>query len=128
MKKLAVIIGMMVILTANVYAGDWSREDTYRELTFQGLLVVDYLQTRTIVQNPDKYFEYNPIQGRHPSQQTVDIYMTSCAIIHPIISYLLPPKSDKWKWINRENWQYITIGVEIGAVGNNIGAGIGISF
>ena len=126
MKKFMVVVILLVATTG--YAGDWTKQDTYRELAFIGLLAVDYLQTRTIVQNPDKYFEYNSIMGKHPSQQTVDIYMASVAIIHPIISYLLPVKSDKWKWINRENFQYISIGVEVGAVGNNFGAGIGISF
>ena len=126
MKKFMVVV---ILLVATIgYADEWTKQDTYRELAFIGLLAVDYLQTRTIVQNPDKYFEYNPIVGKHPTQQTVDIYMASCAIIHPIISYLLPVKSDKWKWINRESWQYITIGIEIGAVGNNLGWGIGISF
>ena len=126
MKKFMVVV---ILLVATVgYADEWTKQDTYRELAFIGLLAVDYLQTRTIVQNPDKYFEYNPIMGKHPNQQTVDIYMASVAIIHPIISYLLPPKSDKWRWINRENFQYLSIGVELGAVGNNIGTGIGISF
>src|SRR3990172_6461350 len=120
MKKIVRIVFIILMLAIPVNADNWTREDTYREAAFQGLLVVDYLQTRTIVQNPDKYFEYNPILSKHPSQQIVDIYMASCAILHPIISYFLPPKSDKWKWINRENWQYISIGIEVGAISNNI--------
>lgn len=119
MKRIIGIIGIILVLVTPIHAGDWTREDTYRELTFQGLLVVDYLQTRTIVRNPDKYFEYNPIIGKHPNQKNVDIYMVSCAIIHPVVSYYLPPKY-------RKVWQYVTIGIEAGAVGNNLR--IGVSF
>ena len=122
MKKVMVVV---ILLVATIgYADEWTKQDTYRELAFIGLLAVDYLQTRTIVQTPDKYFEYNSVMGKHPNQQTVDIYMASVAIIHPIISYLLPVKSDKWKWINRENWQYVTIGIEVFSVANNFRIGI----
>jgi len=119
MKRIVGIIGIILALATPINAGDWMREDTYRELAWTALLAVDYMQTRTIVQNPDKYFEYNPIIGKHPSQKNVDIYMASCAIIHPVISYYLPPKY-------RKVWQYVTIGIELGAVGNNLR--IGVSF
>ena len=127
MKKVIEMVGIIVVLVVMntvAFADNWTRQNTYRELAFQGLLVIDYLQTRTVVKNPDKYSERNPIMGEHPSQQSVDIYMASCAIIHPIISYLLPVKSDKWKWVNRENWQYVTIGIETVAIGNNLRIGI----
>ncbi len=122
MKKFIVIV--ILLIATNGYAGDWTRNDTYRELAFTGLLAVDYLQTRTIAHSPDKYFEYNPIEGKHPNQQTVDMYHASVAILHPIISYLLPPRSDKWKYLNRENWQYVTIGIEVLSVANNFRIGI----
>jgi len=122
MKKVMVVV---ILLVATVgYAGDWTKEDTYREIAFTGLLTIDYLQTRTIVNNPDKYFERNPIESRHPSQKSVDIYMASCAILHPVVSYLLPQKSEKWKWMNRENWQYITIAIEAGSTAYNLSLGI----
>ena len=103
------------------FGENWKKEDTYRELTWTALLIADYGQTMNIAKNPDKYHEYNPILGSHPSQSSVNVYMLSAAIIHPAISYILPPKYRKW-------WQYITIGIEIGAVTNNFIAGIGISF
>lgn len=124
MKKGIVIIFIIMLSPFASFANDWSKQDTYRELAFTTLITIDYLQTRTIVQNPDKYFEYNPATNRHPRQRSMDIYMTSCAVLHPIISYLLPPKSNKWKWINRENWQYITIGIEVISIGNNFRIGI----
>jgi len=119
MKKL--IITILMLFTVTVDAGDWRQEDTYRELAWTAFLVVDYGQTMNIARNPERFKEYNPILGEHPSQSSVGLYMLSAAIIHPIISYYLPPKY-------RRIWQYISIGIEAGAVGNNFGAGIGINF
>ena len=119
MKKILIIA--LIFFATPVFASDWTREDTYRELAWTALLVVDYGQTMNIARNPDKFKEYNPILGEHPSKSSVRLYMLSAAIIHPVISYYLPPKYRKW-------WQYISIGIEAGAIGNNIGAGIGISF
>lgn len=126
MKKL--IVAMFMLFATTTYAGGWTREDTYRELAWTALLIVDYGQTLYIVENNHGYRESNPILSEYPTRGQVNTYILSCAIIHPIISCLLPPKSDKWKWINRENFQYVSIGVEVGAVANNIGAGVGISF
>ena len=129
MKMISTIIICTILFSFSiVFAEDWTKEDTYRELTWTALLIMDYSQTMNIARHTDKYQEYNPILGSHPSRSSVNMYMLSAALLHPIISYLLPPKSEKWKYINRENFQYITIGVEIGAVANNIGAGIGVSF
>lgn len=38
------------------------------------LLVVDYLQTLQIALNPDKWFERNPLLGRHPSVRRVQVH------------------------------------------------------
>jgi len=121
MKKIVALVIVFIFLAIPVFADDWTREDTYRELGWTALLVVDYGQTMNIAQNPDKFREHNPILDKHPSKDAVRIYMLSAAIIHPVISYYLPPKYRKW-------WQYISIGVEIGAVGNNFGTGIGVTF
>ena len=121
MRKIIIILACLFFISTPAFADNWTREDTYRELTWTALLVVDYGQTMNIARNPDKFREYNPILGEHPSQSSVGLYMLSAAIIHPVISYYLPPKYRKW-------WQYISIGVELGTVGNNFGAGIGVTF
>ena len=126
MKKFMVVV---ILLIATIgYADEWTKQDTYRELAYMALLVVDYGQTLNIAKSNGKFAEMNPIFNEYPSQSSVNIAIAISAIIHPMISYLLPPKSDKWKWMNRENWQYITIGAEILAVGNNFRVGIGINF
>jgi len=119
MKKILIIA--LIFFATPVFASDWTREDTYRELAWTALLVVDYGQTMNIARHPERFREYNPILGKHPSQSSVSIYVLSAAIIHPIISYYLPPKY-------RKVWQHITIAVEVGAVGHNFGAGIGVTF
>jgi hypothetical protein len=78
---------------------------------------VDWAQTRQIAQHPEQFKEMNPILGSHPSVQSVDIYMGSALIIHPVISSVLPSHY-------REAWQYISIGVSGGAVINNVNIGV----
>ena len=126
MKKFMVVV--ILLVATPIFAGGWTRQDTYRELAYMALLVVDYGQTLNIAKSNGKFAEMNPIFNEYPSQSSVNIAIAISAIIHPMISYLLPPRSDKWKWMNRENWQYITIGAEILAVGNNFRVGIGVSF
>ena len=122
MEKYFIILSVFILLYAfPAFSRDWKKEDTQREIIWTAILFVDYGQTMNIAKNPDKYYEYNPILGKHPSPSSVDIYMLSAAILHPVISYYLPPNYRKW-------WQYITIGIEMGAITNNFIAGIGISF
>jgi len=115
MKKVLVVVFMLFAIP--IYAGDWTRKDTYRELAWTAMLIVDYGQTMNIARNPEKYKEYNPILGDHPSESAVNLYMLSVAVIHPVVSYYLPPKY-------RKIWQYVTIGVEVGAVANSLSVGI----
>ena len=121
MKKIIYILMLFSLSITPAIGSEWSKQDTYRELAWTAILALDYKQTLTIVNDPSKYEEYNPLLGKHPSQRKVEIYFASCAIIHPIISYYLPPQYRKW-------WQYITIGVEAGAIGNSLRAGIGFAF
>ena len=43
-------------------------------------LVVDWMQTRYISKNPDKYHEINKILGLHPSLEAVNIYFALCIV------------------------------------------------
>lgn len=118
MKK---IIVFLLLIPSLSFAADWTQKDTGRELAFLSLLVLDYGQTVNIARHPEKFVEHNPILGKHPAVHDVHAYMLGWAVLHPFISYLLPPKYREW-------WQYGTIMVEIGAVGNNLSAGIGVRF
>ena len=45
------------------------------------LLFIDWRQTITIAKNPDKFQEYNPILGKHPSEDKVDNYFLIVSIL-----------------------------------------------
>ena len=101
-------------------AAGWSTHDTEREAVFDGLLVVDTMQTHNIAHAPT-YQEENPILGPHPSNGSVNRYMAACALGHLAVSYLLPERY-------RPYWQYVTIGIEGGIVAHNLSIGVGVPF
>jgi len=119
MKRLISCMFVLLMVTP-AYAGSWSKEDTARQATFLILETADWLQTKEIARNP-KYTEINPILGKCPTQNSVDLYFASCAVAHTAIAYCLPSKYRKW-------WQYVFIGIQAGCVGHNINAGVSINF
>lgn len=84
-------------------------------------MIADWAQTRTIAKNPDKFKEFNKIEGTHPTVAKVNAYHTIGIISHAGISYLLPRGY-------RDAWQYIWIGIEIEAVRHNYRVGIKMDF
>lgn len=120
MKK---VIGILIILIFNVsivFADEWTAKDTKYQAVFLLFKSVDYLQTKEIARNP-KYYELNPIIGKHPTQNEIDIYFLSTAILHTGIAYYLPKKY-------RRYWQCVFIGMSAGCVAYNFNAGISIIF
>lgn len=124
MKKVIIstmlAVSALLIISTSAYAA-WSRPDTYREIASESLLFIDYSQTYNIANTPDRFYEHNPILGRHPSIGRVNLYFISSMILHPIISYILPSKV-------RPYFQYITIGIETSCIANNMRVGIGMRF
>jgi len=87
---------------------------------YYALLATDYMQTRTIAENPDKWHEQNVILGLHPSINDVNKYFAAAALLSAAVLKYAPHKIQ----------QYFLRGgivVEGMAVGNNIGLGIRIS-
>lgn len=98
----------------------WTRDDTIRHAVFTGVLAVDWLQTREIAKNDD-FYETNPILGKEPDTNEVDLYFASSWLLTTGVAYMLP---DRY----RKAFQYIIIGVEAGYVGHNYNLGIRINF
>lgn len=120
MKYLLTLL-VLLILSSTSYATDvWTKKDTTYQAICLTLKAVDWLQTKEIARNPN-YYELNPILGKYPSQNEVDLYFASTAIAHTIIAYYLPKKY-------RRIWQCVFIGIQAGCVGHNINAGINIHF
>lgn len=99
----------------------WSKQDIACEVTWQLLHGIDWLQTRKIARNPDKYHEVNPLLGRHPSTEKVDMYFAAGAIAHVVITDHIPPKH---RWF----WHMISISISGLLVNQNFNIGLGIEF
>lgn len=59
-------------------------------------IVADWAQTRHIAANPGKYYETNPILGRHPSAAQVNQYFVSVLVLNHLAKEVLPPKVSKY--------------------------------
>ena len=135
MKKIKLIVVFLftiLLVQFNIVnaADKWTAQDIALETTWQVLHIVDWGTTLNIADNPKQYREYNPILGTHPSRGTVNIYMASGAILHPIISHLLPREVKLWNWKipARTLFQSITIGTTGACVANNLAIGLKIDF
>jgi hypothetical protein len=120
-RALALILALAAP-SASYAADDWTGADTGRELAYLGLLAVDCSQTwRGSVEHPGQYQETNPLLGTNPSGARLAAACAGSALGHYAISLLI--RESKY----RELWQWLTIGVEVYAVENNINAGLKIS-
>lgn len=107
--------------TPTAHASDWTQADTAREVAYLALHVADWGQTLYISDHPSEFKEYNPVLGAHPSRGDVNAYFITTAILHPVISYVLPRPY-------REIWQYSTIVLQVGVTAHNASIGIGFGF
>jgi len=110
---------LMLLLVSSLEAGDWSRSDSAREAVVMGALYVDWAQTREIQAHPERWEEMNGMIGHQPGQ--VNRYFLASALCHAGIAYLLPERE-------RKVWQYVTIGLEAGCIGNNYSISVRVSF
>ena len=99
----------------------WDKADSYREVGWQVIHVVDWGQTLEIARNPNDYHELNPIMGRHPSVGNVNVYMGLSSVAHVAISVLIPKEY-------KETWQWITIGLSGACVISNFNIRLGVKF
>uniref|UniRef100_A0A6H1ZMG4 Uncharacterized protein n=1 Tax=viral metagenome TaxID=1070528 RepID=A0A6H1ZMG4_9ZZZZ len=119
--SMAIVFFVMLFPHCSCAADPWTKSDTVREAAFQTLHAVDYLQTRTIARHPEKYYERNPVLGKHPSEENVIVYFAAGAVAHGVISYYLP---DPYRQI----FQYVTIGLSSACVLNNFNIGLRVSW
>ncbi len=97
----------------------WTGMDEAFEVAFVAVAYVDWRQTRAFTQKQywDGYYEANPILGKHPSPTTINQTFFCGIVGHYVVARMLPKK-----W--RNVFQYVTLGLESGAVGHNFQVGI----
>ena len=116
-----IILDLFLLFTSNSQADEWTAADTGREAVYLTLHSIDWAQTRNIARNPDKWYEQNSYLGKHPSVAQVDRYFIAAGAIQFAVAYYLPAEY-------RKAFQYVTIGVEGGAVVHNFSLGIEVKF
>ena len=124
MKHILNIVLIIAVLHSSItFAVEWTTSDTYREVAFQTLNIIDWGQTRYIAQHPESFHEVESawMIGKHPDEKRVDIYMVESAVLHFIVAYYLP---ESW----RTPFQYLTVGGKLNATIGNASIGIKVSF
>ena len=106
---------------AQVFADNapWTAEHKALAATAGTLLSADWLQTRQIAKNPDKFHEYNPVLGEHPNQGKVNLYFLAAAGGLLLLADFLPAEY-------RTGLLYGVVAVQAAAVANNLSEGISI--
>jgi len=96
MKKIILILIFLFLCNPAFAFEDWDKMDYTLLGTSTVLQVMDWRQTRYFVNYPEKYYEINPILGKHPSSSEVDLYFAGSFILKLGIAYILP---SKWRKI-----------------------------
>jgi len=120
MKPLISIVILLIAFPACA-ADQWSKQDIALEITWLAVHAVDWAQTRYIADHPGTYYEQNPVFGKHPSTDKVDLMFLTGALVHIGITHFLPADY-------RPYFQSGTIGLSLMCIINNKSKGIGLNF
>ena len=118
---LAMLAFSSVAIGAEEWFGELSREELIAETAFVGLAILDWNQTIQVAKHPDRYSETNPVIGKHPSVERVNLLMPAGIVLHALVTYALPRKY-------RPFWQYVWIGEETACVYQNWKSGLTVRF
>ena len=109
-------------IPASVHAFDpWTTTDKLLLTSSALAMGIDWMQSRKIAGNPDRWGERNPILSRHPSRNQVDIYFGAAMVLVPVVAHILP---GDW----RKGFLIGTTVLSVGCVVHNFGMGVGIEF
>lgn len=88
------VLATMLACSINAHAADtWSTTDKVLAGAFLSSLTADYLQTRQIAREPDRWYEQgNPLLGDQPSASRVNIIFLTSAVVTLGVAHILPSK------------------------------------
>lgn len=122
MKKIIVLLILLTLTPGVSMAADkWSKQDVALESVYLALHLIDWGQTRDIALQPERFYEMNPILGKHPSINDVNIWFLMTGFLHPIITHILP---ENWRPV----WQGVSIFTSGGLVLNNFSIGLKMNY
>jgi len=96
---------VLLFIPIDVYADNWSHEDTMIQILYSAYHIGDWNQTLQITESED-YEETNKILGRNPSDDQVNLYFASTLLAHYYIAQRLSqPYRAYWQsfWISVEH-------------------------
>jgi len=99
----------------------FSDDDKTKQKVILATQLIDWLQTRDIADNPDKFLEKNPILGDQPSEGDVNKYFIASALGNYLLTKALPPKL-------RPLLQNASIRLQGDCITGNANLGIGLKF
>lgn len=122
MKRIIIILSLCMTLFVwnNAEAGDWTKEDTLREVAYGVVHVIDWSQTAGVAGEEGEFTDKNPVISGL-SKGEVNTYFAATLAGHYLISRALPPKY-------RKPWQYITFTLQSTAVMYNFSMGISVDW
>lgn len=91
----ALLLSVTLFFTQFANAEEWSELDKKLLIASEVLLAADWMQTRQIAKNPDRYYETNPILGKHPSTGEVNTYFISCMVANYYLADWLGDSGNK---------------------------------
>ena len=74
---------VLAVLTALLFCSPVKAEapSTEQKVAAAVLLTADWLQTRYIARHPDRYYEFNPLLGKHPSIGAVNNHYLAVGLL-----------------------------------------------
>lgn len=115
------LVAAVLALVCGCAHAQWTTEQKAMSGAFLTLWAADYGQTRTIAQHPERWVEYNPVIGKHPTLGRVNLYFLAAPIISGVL--LDNVSSTERTWALR-----VLTSLEVGLVAHNAHIGIRASF
>ncbi len=94
MRRLLILLAFCAATAAHA-ADPWDVTDKALAATAMTSLAIDWRQTQTIAENPNRWYELNPILGHHPSIGAVNRHFAFNAVLIGTIANYLPSKYRK---------------------------------
>lgn len=126
------LLGVALVSSRASALDEWTGTDTAWEVAYLAAHAVDWGQSRDLARRNANameggrqirplYNESNPILGRRPSRETVDVYFLSSALVHVGVARVLPSGL-------RRAFQCSTFGVQVLVAHRNAQMNLSVRF
>lgn len=128
---LAAFLVWSALLTVTAYGFDkWETTDYALGAAYLSLHCVDWVQTRNIAANPDKYYERNNYMSMHPTMDQVDKFFVVTTAIEAVMITVLPREVEMYgyKVPVRNIYQCVRVLDTANTVRGNVKIKLGIGY